>query len=184
MPFNRNDCVCMTNAGVYVPERWEYLLARINVSTRPYTAFGAHVYAYIYYILYTYLSGRFREYALRLAVGRIKSPLAVKNHFARVIQSVSVRADSSRRRRAIWHWLVTSKMTHFVIEWSKIRRKNSCIRKLSAMIAANSTHKFQQWFCRYMIYTCMTIKRQKNVSFVKFRVLDFYSSFQLIFLPI
>lgn len=40
MPFNRNDCVCMTNAGVYVPERWEYLLARINVSTRPYTVFG------------------------------------------------------------------------------------------------------------------------------------------------
>lgn len=52
MPFNRNDCVCMTNAGVYVPERWEYLLARINVSTRPYTAFGAHVYAYIYMRIY------------------------------------------------------------------------------------------------------------------------------------
>lgn len=54
MPFNRNDCVCMTNAGVYVPERWEYLLARINVSTRPYTAFGAHVYAYTIYYIHIY----------------------------------------------------------------------------------------------------------------------------------
>jgi len=52
MPFNRNDCVCMTNAGVYVPERWEYLLARINVSTRPCTARAFDLYIYIYICLY------------------------------------------------------------------------------------------------------------------------------------
>jgi len=55
MPFNRNDCVCMTNAGVYVPERWEYLLARINVSTRPCTARAFDLCIYIYIYIYIYM---------------------------------------------------------------------------------------------------------------------------------
>lgn len=54
MPFNRNDCVCMTNAAVYVPERWEYLLARINVSPLVHR----YIYIYIYYV-YIYVCAYF-----------------------------------------------------------------------------------------------------------------------------
>lgn len=81
MPFNRNDCVCMTNAGVYVPERWEYLLARINVSTRPYIPRFNVIYIY-YTHIYRDIS---RELARAMTRRENKKPICGEKSFARVI---------------------------------------------------------------------------------------------------